>query len=139
MAAYLGYTVRMKMLFCGWPVMVNDTHTRRRSDLAKYSMTQSVVRFLCNRWATCKLSQERWIRTKRLLAKVVIKLPTLPLTADQTFNVLSSEPLTTLLPQNSRHVITWSSCPFSTCNSNERPWTNQRHHQQWQYMFKLDK
>jgi len=30
MAAYLCYTVRMKTLFCGWPVMVNDMHTRRR-------------------------------------------------------------------------------------------------------------
>ena len=30
MAAYLGYTLRMRMLFCGWPIMVNDTHTRRR-------------------------------------------------------------------------------------------------------------
>jgi len=30
MAAYLGYTLRMKTLFRGWPVMVNDTHTRRR-------------------------------------------------------------------------------------------------------------
>jgi len=25
-AAYLGYTLRMKMLFRGWPVMVHDTH-----------------------------------------------------------------------------------------------------------------
>ena len=31
MAAYLGYTLRMKTLFCGWPVMVHDTHTRRLS------------------------------------------------------------------------------------------------------------
>ena len=30
MAAYLGYTLRMTTLFCGWPIMVNDTHTRRR-------------------------------------------------------------------------------------------------------------
>jgi len=30
MAAYLGYTLRMKTLFCGWPVMVHDMHTRRR-------------------------------------------------------------------------------------------------------------
>ena len=30
MAAYLGYTLRMKTLFRGWPVMVHDTHTRRR-------------------------------------------------------------------------------------------------------------
>ena len=31
MAAYLGYTLRMRTLFRGWPVMVDDTHTRRRS------------------------------------------------------------------------------------------------------------
>ena len=28
-AAYLGYTLRMRTLFRGWPIMVNDTHTRR--------------------------------------------------------------------------------------------------------------
>ena len=27
MAAYLGYTLRMKTLFRGWQIMVNDTHT----------------------------------------------------------------------------------------------------------------
>ena len=30
MADYLGYTLWMKTLFRGWPVMVHDTHTRRR-------------------------------------------------------------------------------------------------------------
>jgi len=30
MAAYLGYTLRMKTLFHGWPVMVNDKLTRKR-------------------------------------------------------------------------------------------------------------
>ena len=30
MAAYLGYTLRMRTLFRGWPVMVHDTHMRRR-------------------------------------------------------------------------------------------------------------
>ena len=30
MAAYLGYTLQMKMLFRGWPVMAHETHTRRR-------------------------------------------------------------------------------------------------------------
>jgi len=30
MAAYLGCTLRMRMLFRGWPIMVNDTHMRRR-------------------------------------------------------------------------------------------------------------
>jgi len=31
MAAYLSYTLWTKTLFRGWPVMVHDTHTRRRS------------------------------------------------------------------------------------------------------------
>jgi len=30
MAAYLGYTLRMRTLFRGWPIIVNDMHTRRR-------------------------------------------------------------------------------------------------------------
>jgi len=29
MPAYLVYTLRMKVLFRGWPIMVHDTHTRR--------------------------------------------------------------------------------------------------------------
>ena len=33
MAAYLSYTLRMKTLFCGWPVMAHKTHTRRKSTL----------------------------------------------------------------------------------------------------------
>ena len=31
MTAYLSYTLRMRTLFRGWPIMVNDTHTRRRT------------------------------------------------------------------------------------------------------------
>jgi len=31
-AVYLDYTQRMKTLFCGWPILVHNTHTRRRSD-----------------------------------------------------------------------------------------------------------
>ena len=38
MAAYLGYTLRMKTLFRGWPVMVNDTHTRRRRLMLYFSI-----------------------------------------------------------------------------------------------------
>ena len=33
MAAYLGYTLRMRTLFHGWPIMVNGTHTRKRLSL----------------------------------------------------------------------------------------------------------
>jgi len=44
MAAYLGYTLRMRTLFRGWPIMVNDTHTRRRSIPLKLCLC--IVRFL---------------------------------------------------------------------------------------------
>ena len=33
MAAYLGCSLQMKMLFRGWPIMVHDAHTRRRNAL----------------------------------------------------------------------------------------------------------
>ena len=42
--AYLGYTLRMKMLFRGWPVMVHDTHTRRRRRLWQSTREASVDR-----------------------------------------------------------------------------------------------
>jgi len=35
MVAYLGYTLRMRTLFRGWPIMVNDTHTRRRRSFVR--------------------------------------------------------------------------------------------------------
>ena len=35
MAAYLGCTLWMRTLFRGWPIMVNDTHTRRRRRLSQ--------------------------------------------------------------------------------------------------------
>ena len=44
MAAYLGYTLRMKTLFRGWPVMVHDTHTRRRSGVAVSLLVSRGVR-----------------------------------------------------------------------------------------------
>ena len=31
MVVYLGYTLQIKMLFRGWPITGNDTHTRRRN------------------------------------------------------------------------------------------------------------
>ena len=37
MAAYLGYTLRMRTLFRGWPIMVNDTYTRRRRRLPLFN------------------------------------------------------------------------------------------------------
>ena len=48
MPAYLGYTLRMKTLFCGWPVTVHDMHTRRKR-LLSYSqrLTQPSTVPLC--------------------------------------------------------------------------------------------
>ena len=56
-AGYLGYTLRMKTLFRGWPVMVHDTHTRRRK---KRTMGLSCIVFKilaqCNRRLKLKMT-----------------------------------------------------------------------------------
>ena len=41
MVVYLGYTLRMKTLFRGWPIMVHDTHTRRR----RLNMSEKIPKF----------------------------------------------------------------------------------------------
>ena len=45
MAAYLGYTLQMRTLFRGWPIMVNDTHMRRRriESIANYHNTSEMT------------------------------------------------------------------------------------------------
>ena len=53
MAAYLGYTLQMKTLFRGWPVMVHDMHTRRR----RMWTLQSTVPMLSLRNFVITLSQ----------------------------------------------------------------------------------
>ena len=43
MVAYLGYTLLMRTLFRGWPIMVNDTHTRRRYTKSDDVMISCVI------------------------------------------------------------------------------------------------
>ena len=47
--AYLGYTLWMRTLFRGWPIMVNETHTRRRRLLLLLCVTY----FCCSACRTC--------------------------------------------------------------------------------------
>ena len=66
MLAYLGCTLRMKMLFRGWPVMAHDTHTRRRGSAFQVSsMTmRTLLRYVMNRasvfclWCCCTLRSD---------------------------------------------------------------------------------
>ena len=66
MAAYLNYTLQMKTLFCGWPIMVDDTDTRRRilsmpdlmhigniDFLFHYRATYTGIVSIC-KWSICK-------------------------------------------------------------------------------------
>ena len=54
MAAYLGYTLRMRTLFRGWPIMVNDTHTRRRRFGRMFIESHLIVSVLhCNLSKSC--------------------------------------------------------------------------------------
>ena len=56
MAAYLGYILRMRTLFRGWPVMVYDTHTRkRRLDNRYYWLT-----FLLSEMASAVAGPSTW-------------------------------------------------------------------------------
>ena len=77
MAAYLGYTLRMKMLFCGWPVMVNDTHTRRRRKQTLAVRTgdvESLVDSTVN-CGTCGLYTVHLMLVISALASVLVLLP----------------------------------------------------------------
>jgi len=62
-----------------------------------------------------------WSSRKGQFVKSTLPLhPTLPVMADHTLSVLSSEPLTIRSPLNCRQVITWSSWPFSTYGQFDR-------------------
>jgi len=50
MAAYLGYTLRMKTLFRGWPVMAHETHTRRRSPTLVWVLLWRIVGCMAECW-----------------------------------------------------------------------------------------
>ena len=61
MAAYLGYTLRMKTLFCGWPVMVNDSHTRRKIRSNNVTAT-TTVKLLHKYREVLSIEKDRWNR-----------------------------------------------------------------------------
>jgi len=92
---------------CNWPMQVH-------SENGHPNTVREYIRISPLQRPTAYRSERQTTEDKQLANEA-----TLPLTADQTFSVLSSDPLTILLPQNSRHVITWSSWPLSTCNSNQ--------------------
>jgi len=60
MAAYLGYTLRMRTLFRGWPIMVNDTHTRRRLYIIRQV---KFVTLIINKVATTRRQQTTLIHS----------------------------------------------------------------------------
>jgi len=48
MAVYLGYTLQMNTRFCGWPVTVHDTHTRRRLFGQEAQLSQRLCAASCH-------------------------------------------------------------------------------------------
>ena len=64
MAAYLGYTLRMKTLFRGWPVMAHETHTRRRR-ITRISSSPLLLpgrgASLINMWNWFVGGEPRWV------------------------------------------------------------------------------
>ena len=55
MAAYLGYTLRMRTLFRGWPIMVNDTHMRRRRRSPQHGTNRKI-----KEKKELKINREAW-------------------------------------------------------------------------------
>ena len=62
MAAYPGYSLQMKLLFCGWPVVVHDTHTRRRRHIRTDKVQLLVCRITCQRSPSPAGNHEIWNR-----------------------------------------------------------------------------
>ena len=65
MAAYLGYTLRMRTLFRGWPIMVKDTHTRRRRrpEISEFALTSWLLS--TSRLGRCALYRLLHVRRPR--------------------------------------------------------------------------
>jgi len=84
MAAYLGYTLRMKTLFSGWPVMVHDTHTGRR--IASYNRHVSQN----DPWADIISKCDGWSAKVRML-KINNVLPAVPFVRTDCYAVILAE------------------------------------------------
>ena len=68
MAAYLGYTLRIKTLFRGWPIMVNDTHTSSRSTRSRLAFNSNGPKMSTCKWNTNKFKNV----TNKMYIKTVI-------------------------------------------------------------------
>ena len=68
MAAYLSYILRMKTLFRGWPIMVHDTHTRRKRFKMIFNSLKGTLKpqsngALYSNTMTAKLAIDGWAVT----------------------------------------------------------------------------
>jgi len=57
MSAYLGYTLRMRTLFRGWPIMFKDTHTRRRRINEMIVITIVMIVWM---FCSCGVVKNKW-------------------------------------------------------------------------------
>ena len=69
MVANLGYTLRMKTLFRGWPVMIHDTHTRRRRRITRpiaKNMTEDTETIISQQLTHCRPAAQISLASWRL-------------------------------------------------------------------------
>ena len=71
MAAYLGYTLRMRTLFRGWPIMVNDMHTRRRRRLLSCARSDTTIygHITSSHWLTHLHEKKKNNSTRRKITR----------------------------------------------------------------------
>ena len=78
MAAYLGYTLQMKTLFRGWPIMAHETHTRRRRRTMLSAYLWYVVTDICG-VVQQRVCQSRVHNIDELMFDIALTRPSLTL------------------------------------------------------------
>ena len=78
-AAYLGYTLQMKMLFPGWPIMVHGTHKRKKEKKERLSHTDP--------WVECYagLTSRVMLKINEIRSIVLLPPPTRRTLCDRSF------------------------------------------------------
>ena len=121
MAASLGYTLRMKTLFRGRPVMVHDTHMRRRRRMPQNLVTISRTWFKCldSHWrrvvpdAFVHLAKLSWTNLPDELQRTLRNFPLIfrvVRQADRIWLLNLQQTATSFISSVPHHLVSQSNC-----------------------------
>ena len=124
MVAYLGYTLQMRTLFCGWPVMVHDTHTRRRRR-SEVEWVQHHTWHTTGQFGSSLSSQNKILKHTETAGSsyewtnepTKINRPTDPTDSQHLNTDLSGSKFSTTLEETVETLCQWSADATSHCKS----------------------